>query len=299
MTILNNIGNTPLLKVDGIYCKCEYLNPSGSVKDRIAKYFIEKAEKKGLLKKGYSIVEASTGNTGTALSMVGTVKGYKVIIYIPKGLSQERYKMMNAFGAEVRLVPENRMDLAQEKATELGKKKGYFHANQFANPWNAEEHEKFTAKEIIKQVKGKKIDAIVTGIGSGGTLIGLAKAFKRLNPKVRVFGVEPVKCSLTYENIHNLPKVCKPHHIEGIADGFVPPIIYKNMRLIDDIVRISSNDAIKEAKRIAKDYGCFVGVCSGANLLAAKKIKEKLNLKTVVTVFTDEGEKYLSEKWFV
>ena len=298
MTILKQIGNTPLLNIEEIHCKAEFLNPSGSVKDRIAKYFVEKAEKTKQLRKGYTIVEASTGNTGTALSIVGTIKGYKVIIYIPKGLSKERYQMMKKFGATIRHTPKGDVHGALGKAIALGKKKKYFHPNQFANPWNVEEHQKNMGQEILKQIKNKKIDAIITGVGSGGTLIGLAKAFKKYNPKLKVFGVEPLECAMTYEHLHNLKKVCHPHKIEGIADGFVPKIIFDNIKLVDDIVRIPSSKAIKEAKRIAKEHGCFVGICSGANLLAAKEIKKKYKLKNVVTVFTDEGEKYLSEKWF-
>jgi cysteine synthase len=298
-TILDAIGETPLLTIDGIRVKCEYLNPSGSVKDRLAKYFVEKAEKAGLLKKGYTIVEASTGNTGTAISMVGAVRGYKVTIFIPEGLSEERYKMMRAFGAEVRMVPPGRTDLALQRAIALGKRKGHFHPNQFANPWNVEEHDKHLGGEILRALGRRRIDAVVAAIGSGGTLIGLARAFRRVNPKVRVLGVEPTRCALTYEHLHNLPGVCRPHRIEGIADGFVPPIIYDNIDLIDEVIRIEDGDAIEEAKRIAKVYGCFVGVSSGANLLAARRLKgASPTLRNVVTLFPDEGEKYLSEKWF-
>jgi cysteine synthase A len=298
-TILDCIGNTPLIDIEGIYVKCEYLNPSGSLKDRIAKYFVEKAEEKGLLKKGYTIVEASTGNTGTALSMVGAIKGYKVIIYIPRGLTRERYEMMKFFGAEVRFVPENRTDIALKKAVALGKRRGYFHPNQFANPWNAEEHERYMGQEIIKQLKGKKIDAVVAGIGSGGTTIGLTRAFRKYNKNLLTYGVEPVECAMTYEHIHNMRAVCKPHRIEGIADGFIPPIVHKNLGMISNIIRIPSDDAVNEAKRLAKEHGCFVGVCSGANFLAAKIVRDRNpKLKTIVTLFTDEGEKYISEKWF-
>jgi cysteine synthase A len=298
MSILDFIGNTPLIEIDGIYVKLEYLNPSGSVKDRIAKYIVEKAEQTGKLKKGYTIVEASTGNTGTALSLVGAVKGYKVIIYIARGLTEERYKMMRAFGAELRFVPKDRTDMAVQKAAALGRKPKFYHTNQFANAWNAEEHQNYMGQEILRQLKGKKIDAVVTGIGSGGTIIGLARALKRKNPRLKVYGVEPAKCALTYEHLHNMRSVCRPHKIEGIADGFVPPLVYKNFHLIDGIIRIDDRAAIKEAKRIARVHGCFVGVCSGANLLAARKIKKEKKFSTVVTLFTDEGEKYLSEKWF-
>jgi len=296
--ILDAVGNTPLLEMEGIFVKAEYLNPSGSVKDRIALYFVEQAEKRGLLKKGSTIVEASTGNTGTALSLVGAAKGYHVVVYMAKGLTKERYQMMKAFGAEVRFVPKSRMDLAVQKAAALGKKKGYFHTNQFANPWNAEEHEKFMGREIVQQLGRRRVDAVVAGIGTGGTIIGLTRAFRKVNPTVRAYGVEPAACALTYDHLHTIPGICRPHQIEGIADGFVPPLVHRNMHILTDIIKIPSTSAIRETKRIAKQYGCFVGVCSGANLLAAKMVKGRYGLKTVVTVFTDEGEKYLSEPWF-
>jgi len=297
--ILDYIGNTPLLNMEGTYGKCEFFNPSGSVKDRIAKYFVEKAEKVGLLKDGYTIVEASTGNTGIALSMVGTIKGYKVIIYIPHGLTKERYQIIRLFGAELRLVDKDRTDIAVKKAIEMGKKHGYFHINQFKTEWNVEEHQNFMGQEIIKQLNGKKIDAIVAGIGTGGTLIGLAKAFKKNNPELKVYGMEPEECALTYSLIHNLPQICKPHKIEGIGDGFVPDIIKRDIKIIDDVIKIKSSDAIEEAKRIVKQYGCFVGICSGANLLAAKQVKkENPDLKTIVTILTDRSGRYLSENLF-
>lgn len=298
-SILDSIGCTPLLEIEGIQVKCEYLNPSGSIKDRIARYMVERAEEKGLLVKGGTIVEASTGNTGTALAMIGAERGYKVVIYIARGLSRERYSMIQAFGAEVRLVPEGRMDLARAYAIELGKQPGCYHPDQFANAWNPEEYERVTGPEILEQLGGKPVDAIVTGIGTGGTLIGLARAFKRRNPRLCVYGVEPLPCALVYDHIHNQPAICKPHRIEGIGDGFFPPLVHDNLTLIDDVLRIESSAAIAEAKRLAREYGCFVGVCSGANVLAAKQIKTKLGLDTVVTLFTDEGEKYLSEDWFV
>jgi len=298
-SITEAIGNTPLIKIEDIYVKCEFLNPSGSIKDRIAKYFIDKAEQTGQLKRGYTIVEASTGNTGTALAMVGAAKGYRVVIYIARGLSRERYRMIRAFGAEIRLVPGNRTDIAVQKARKLGTREGYYHPDQFSNPWNVEEHEKFTGREILRQLKGTKIDAVVAGIGSGGTLIGLGRAFKQHYPGIKIFGVEPIECAMTYEHLHNMRGECRPHRIEGIADGFVPHIIDENKNILSGIIRISSSDAIQETRRIARVYSCFVGICSGANLLAAKQVTARnRKLKTVVTLFTDEGEKYLSEKWF-
>ncbi|KYG00876.1 hypothetical protein BE21_56970 [Sorangium cellulosum] len=298
-TILDAIGKTPLLTLDGIHVKCEFRSPSGSIKDRLAKYVIEKAEETGLLKKGATIVEASSGNTGTAVAMVGAVKGYEVTIFIPEGLSAERYKMMRAFGADVRTVPRDRMDIAVQSASALGKERGHFHVNQFASPWNAEDHEKHLGGEILRAFGRRRIDAVVAAIGSGGTLIGLARAFRRVNPEVKVFGVEPPRCALVHGRLHDRPEVCEPHRIEGIADGFVPPLVEDNIELIDDVLLVEDEDAIEEARRIARVHGCFVGVSSGANLLAARRVKEERpELRNVVTLFPDEGEKYLSEPWF-
>ena len=149
------------------------------------------------------------------------------------------------------------------------------------------------------QLGNKKIDAVINGIGTGGTIIGLGKAFKKINKNCKAFGVEPLACALTYETKHDMPKICKSHRIEGIGDTFVTPIVKENINILDEIIKIRSSDAISEAKRIAKVFGCFVGVSSGANLLAAKQIKQRYpELNTIVTILCDEGEKYLSEKWF-
>jgi len=187
-----------------------------------------------------------------------------------------------------------------QKARALANKLGYCHPDQFFNPWNVEEHENFTAQEIIRQLDGKRIDAVVAGIGSGGTIVGLGRAFRKHNPALQIFGVEPVECTMTYENLHNMREDRQPHRIEGIADGFVPKIVFDNIKLLTGINKIDSSEAIQEAQRIAREHSCFVGICSGANFLAAKKVRaDNSQLHTIVTVFTDEGEKYLSEKWFV
>jgi cysteine synthase A len=207
--------------------------------------------------------------------------------------------MMRAFGATLRTVPPNRTDLAVKKAIALGKKKGYFHTNQFANPWNIQGHDKHLGQETLADLGRRKIDAVVAAIGTGGTLLGLAKAFKRVNPKTLAFGVEPTKCALTYEHMHNLRESCVPHRIEGIGDGFLPPLVHESFGLVDDVIRVSDAESIEEAKRIARIHGCFVGVSSGANFLAAKLLQQRdPTLKNIVTLFPDEGEKYLSEAWF-
>ena len=299
-TVLDTIGNTPLLSLEGVYTKLEYLNPSGSIKDRIAKFIVTKAEKNGKLKKGYTIIEATSGNTGNALSLVGAVKGYKVIVVMPKGLTLERSKIMKAYGAKVIYVKKDCFSCAMKKVESLGKKPKTYLPRQFDNEWNIQDHELFLGKEIIKQVK--KVDAFVAGVGTGGTLIGVGRALKKKFPKVKLFAVEPDECAMLAssgigpifgkkKDMHKI--ICKHHDIEGIGDGIIPDIIRRNKKLIDGVVEIKSKDAIKESKRIAKTHGLFVGPSSGANFLAAKKLKKRF--KHVVTVFADEGEKYLSK----
>src|SRR3989344_3626460 len=176
-SILDSIGNTPLINLENIYVKCEYLNPSGSIKDRIAKYIIEKAEKQGLLKKGYTIIEATSGNTGIAFSMVAAIKGYKMIACMPQGLSEERAEIMKAYGADVKYVKEDCFSCAIDFVEKLGKKKKIYLPKQFENPWNVEEHEKHLAEEILDQVK--KDDAFFAGGGTGGNFIGVGKKLKK------------------------------------------------------------------------------------------------------------------------
>ncbi len=297
--ILDSIGNTPLLEIEGIYVKQEQLNPSGSVKDRIARYIIGKAEERGLLKKGYKIIEATSGNTGNSLSLVGAIKGYKVKIVMPKGLSIERSKIMRAYGADIEYVKEDCFGCAIKRVRELGKTPKTYLPKQFENEWNIEEHEKNLGQEIIRQIN--HVDAFVAGVGTGGTLIGVGRALKKKFPEVKLFAIEPDECPVMAEygigpvkNIKEANKiVCKHHRIEGIGDGILPDIIRRNKDMVDGVIEIKSLDAIREAKRISKEYGIFVGPSSGANLLAAKQLKKKY--KNVVTLFPDEGEKYLSE----
>ena len=299
MSILNSIGNTPLVEIEGIKVKLEYLNPSGSVKDRIVKYIVEDAERKGLLKKGYTLVEASTGNTGIATSLVGAVKGYKVHIFIPKGLSRERSQIMKALGAEVTLVKRDCVTCAINNVKELAKRSGFFHINQFENPLNVEENEKVLGKEILEQTD--RVDAFVAGVGSGGTLIGVGKALRKKFPKVKLVALEPTECSLMAAagigklNYKLDQKICKHHGIEGIADGLIPKIIQDNQNLVDEVIRISTQEAIDTCKVLAKK-GYFVGPSSGANILAAKKLKKKY--RNVATLFPDRGDRYLSEDIF-
>jgi cysteine synthase A len=289
-TILDAIGNTPLINIEGIWVKMEYLNPSGSIKARIAKYMIERAEKEGLLKPGDTIVEASSGNTGNAMSMVAAVKGYKMLVVMPSGLSQERVAISKAFGAEVKIVGDFHVNEALEECRRLGKEPGYFAPQQFDNEWNVNENTEWLAQEILAALPSKP-ELVVCGVGTGGTVIGVGKAFKAVNPDCEIYALEPSEsCTIACGEVEK-------HLIEGISDGFVPGIIQRHESEIDGFVHIHSNDSIEEMRRIARTHGIFVGPSSGAHLLAAKKLKEEHNLKTVVTFFCDEGEKYMKDYW--
>jgi cysteine synthase len=290
-SILDAIGDTPLIEVEGVYAKLEFLNPSGSIKARIAKYMIEKAEKEGLLKPKDTIVEATSGNTGNALSMVAAVKGYRMLVVMPKGLSGERVAISRAFGAEVMEVGHFHVNEALEKARELGERPGYFCPQQFENEWNVEENREWLGPEILSQLpEGVVPDALVMGVGTGGTLVGVGQAFREVNPGVRLFAMEPSESSTLL--------CCEigEHLIEGISDGFVPGIFDRHRELVNEVLTVDSEAAVEEMRRLAREHGLFVGPSSGANLIAAKNVREAFpELENVVTLFCDEGEKYISE----
>ncbi len=290
-SILDAIGGTPLIEVEGIYCKLEYLNPSGSIKARIAKYMIERAEDEGLLRRGDTIVEATSGNTGNALAMVAAVKGYRMLVVMPEGMSGERVAISRAFGAEVMEVGHFHVNEALAKAKELGREPGYFCPSQFESEWNVEENRIWLGPEILDQLPGDLVpDAMVMGVGTGGTLIGVGQAFREVNPAVKLFAMEPSESSTI------LCGEIGDHLIEGISDGFIPGIFERHRRLVDTALTVDSEEAVEEMRRLAKQYGLFVGPSSGANLIAAKRVRESYpDLGTVVTLFCDEGEKYISE----
>lgn len=290
-SILDAIGDTPLIEVEGIYCKLEYLNPSGSIKARIAKYMIERAEDEGLLKHGDTIVEATSGNTGNALSMVAAVKGYRMLVVMPEGMSGERVAISRAFGADVMEIGHFHVNEALAKAKELGQEPGYFCPSQFESEWNVEENRTWLGPEILAQLpQGTVPDAVVMGVGTGGTLIGVGQAFREVNPRVKLFAMEPSESSTI------LCGEIGDHLIEGISDGFVPGIFERHRGLVDTALTVDSEEAVAEMRRLAKRHGLFVGPSSGANLIAAKKVRESYpDLETVVTLFCDEGEKYISE----
>ena len=290
-SVLDAIGNTPMLEIEGIYCKLEYLNPSGSIKARIAKYMVERAEREGLLSEGDTIVEATSGNTGNALSMVAAVKGYRMLVVMPEGLSSERVAISRAFGAEILQVGHFHVDEALAKAKELGQQDGYFCPSQFESEWNVEENRVWLGPEILAQLpEGAVPDALIMGVGTGGTLIGVGQAFREVNKDVKLFAMEPtesatIQCGEVGE-----------HLIEGISDGFVPGIFQRHEGLVDTTLTVDSREAVEAMRSLAQRHGLFVGPSSGANLIAARKVREAYpELKTVVTLLCDEGEKYIQD----
>ncbi len=281
------IGKTPMIKVDGILAKLETTNPTGSVKDRMAWHMIKKAEERGELKQGMKIIEVTSGNTGIAFAMISAVKGYRFIAVMPESMSIERRRMMKAFGAEIVLTSAKEdMNGAVKKYNELVKENpNAWLPKQFENSDNPNAHEYGLEKEIVEQTHGK-VDAFVAGIGTGGTLIGVARALKKANPNVKIIGVEPAESAVLNGGKQGL------HKIQGIGEGFIPKLVKENLNLINEVIVVKSEDAITMSKELAKKHGLLVGISSGANFLAAKKLKERF--ENVVTVFPDRGERYLS-----
>lgn len=286
LDILQAIGNTPLFKIDGIYAKAEFLNPSGSIKDRMVAYLIKKAEERGQLKPGQEIIELTSGNTGVALAMISAIKGYRFTAILPEYIDIDKQRIMKIFGANLILTPAQEGFLGAKKRYDeirLERPAAWF-PKQFENSDGVEEHQLGIGREIIRQMNGQ-VDAFVAGVGTGGTLIGVAKALKKVNPNVKIIAVEPAESPVISGGKPGM------HRIEGIGDGFIPKIITDNRNLIDEIILIKSDDAVKMAMELAREHGLLVGIASGANVLAAKKVNEKY--KNVVTVLTDGGERYL------
>ncbi|MBA5851350.1 cysteine synthase A [Clostridium sp. cel8] len=297
--IFNNaidlIGNTPLLKLNNlkiegaadVYLKLEKYNPGGSIKDRAALGMIEKAEKKGLLKKGDTIVEPTSGNMGIALSMIGKLKGYKVIIVMPETMSAERRSTIKAYGAELILTDGSKgMKGAIEKAYEIAKdKEGFYIPQQFINEANPQKHYETTAEEILEDLDN--IGAFVAGVGTGGTLIGVGENLKNHNKNIEVVAVEPANSPVLSGGQTGA------HKIQGIGAGFVPDIYKKEV--VDKIITVTDEDAFKYARLVAREEGVLIGISSGANVYAALQLAKEIGSgKSVVTVAPDGGEKYLS-----
>lgn len=296
MTINQNakhlIGNTPLLKLnslkkDGradIYVKVEKNNVAGSIKDRIALYMIEEAEKSGELKKGDTIVEPTSGNTGVALAALAAAKGYKCILTMPSSMSIERSKLAEAYGAEVIRTTENALQGAVDKAKELAKKDGYFMPDQFSNPANIKAHYETTGIEILNEITP---DAFIAGVGTGGTVTGVGKRLKENNENVKIYAIEPAESPLLSGG------KASGHKIQGIGGNFVPKNL--NFDLVDGIVDVKGDDAIEMSRNLAKNEALAVGISSGANVVGAIQIADELGEgKLVVTVLPDTGERYLS-----
>lgn len=288
-SVLDGIGGTPLVRVDGVWAKCEFLNPSGSVKARIAKHMVERAEEEGLLSPGDTIVEASSGNTGNALAMVAAVRGYRMLVVMPRGMSSERLAISRAFGAEVLEAGDFHVNEALERAAEIGSRDGYFCPSQFESEWNVEENRVWLGPEILSDLPpGESPDALVVGVGTGGTLVGVGQAFRKANPEAMLFGVEPDEsCTLLCGEIGK-------HLVEGISDGFVPGIFERYGGMVDGVLPVSSEESVAEARRLATGHGLFVGPSSGSHMVAARRVREEYGLRNVVTVLCDEGEKYLA-----
>lgn len=290
-SILDAIGDTPLLEIDGVFAKCEFVNPSGSIKARIAHYIVERAENAGLLKPGDTIVEATSGNTGNAFSMVAAVKGYRMLVVMPEGLSSERVAISRAYGAEVLFCGTFHVNDALARARELGRQPGFFFPGQFESEWNVDENRELLGPEILAQLpQGRVPDAFVHGVGTGGTLIGVGQALRKANPQVRLFAMEPS------ESRTILCGEVALHQIEGISDGFIPGIFARHRELVGDTISVSSDDAVAEMRKLARSRGLLCGPSSGAHLLAARRIRARYpELETVITVLDDEGEKYLHD----
>jgi len=234
-SVLDAIGNTPLIKIENVYAKLESVNPSGSLKDRVALTIIEAAEREGKLKKGYTIIEASSGNTGISLAMVAAVKGYKMIVVMPENMSEERRQMMKAFGAELVLTSKSgSLKECIEKAEEIAQRPKTFIARQFSNPNNIKAQEK-TGKEILREIG--PADAVVAGVGTGGTLMGISNVMKKVNPGLKVIAVEPEEAALMFGGSDVR---IKEHKIQGIGDGFIPKLI--DMNKVDRAITVGSDE---------------------------------------------------------
>lgn len=293
MKVYNNvidlIGKTPLVKYnENIYLKLEFLNPSHSVKDRASYYMLKDAKESGKINDNTVIIEPTSGNTGIGLAMCCAVMGLKIIIVMPENMSEERKKLIKGYGAELVLTPKEKgMQGAVEKAKELAKEyTNSFIPMQFSNMSNPKAHIETTSKEILEDTDGK-VDIIVAGIGTGGTAIGIKKG---LGDKAKVYGVEPFESPLITNG------VAGPHKIQGIGANFITDI-YKSGEL-DGVITVKGDDAIKEARDLAKTKGIMCGISSGANLYAAKELAKQNPDKLIVTIMCDFGERYLSTELF-
>ncbi|MBN1673052.1 MAG: cysteine synthase A [Kiritimatiellae bacterium] len=291
--ILNTIGNTPMLELARlsdvpIFAKAEYMNPGGSIKDRVARYLIEQAEKDGSLKPGMTILEATSGNTGIGVTFVGVHKGYRVVIVMPDDMSEERRKIIRAFGAELVSTPAEKSITGSLEKCEalLTADPNTWMVRQFTNPKNPEIHYLTTGPEIWRQMEGD-VAAFVAGVGSGGTLGGVGRFLKERDPNILAVAVEPANAAALLGHEPGL------HKIQGIGDGFIPPVL--DTALIDEVLTVTDDQAIETARKLASAEGALVGTSAGANVWSALELAKRLGKgKNVVTVLPDRAERYFS-----
>jgi len=290
-SVLDIVGITPLVRLTklssgNVFAKAEFLNPGGSIKDRVAKHIIEAAEKEGKLKPGMVIIEATSGNTGIGLSLVGVQKGYRVICVMPENMSEERKKIIRAFGGEIIFTPaEESLPGSLKRMQEITQTEPdkYFVANQFVNPHNPEVHYQKTGPEIWNDLNGE-VDVFVAGVGSGGSLQGIGTFLKERKPAVKIVAVEPKNSAALLGREPGL------HQIQGIGDGFVPDVL--NINLVDMVFTVSDEEAIETTRRLSQEEGLLVGTSSGANVFAALHMDNGRN--RVVTILPDRAERYFS-----
>ncbi len=297
------VGNTPIMQLPHIeqarglqakvFAKLEYFNPAGSVKDRVARAIIDDAESKGLLKRGATIIEATSGNTGIGLACVGCARGYKVVIVMPETMSVERRKLMLAYGASLVLTDGAKgMQGAIDKANELHKQiEGSILAGQFVNPANPKAHYDTTAPEIWRDMDGK-VDVFVAGVGTGGTISGVGRYLKEKNPDVKIVAVEPLSSPVLSKGVSGA------HKIQGIGAGFVPKVL--DTSVYDEVIAVSDEDAFAAAREAGKSEGVLVGISSGAALFGALQVAQRPEYagKSIVVLFPDTGDRYLSTTLF-
>lgn len=293
--MIKNIGDTPMVKIkykykdkiNFIYAKLEYYNLTGSIKDRVAYYIIKNAKDIGILKENMPIIEATSGNTGIALAALGAYYKHPVYIFMPDWVSNERVKIIESYNAKVTLISRQQGGFKKciEEAQKLAKQINGFLANQFSNQDNILAHYETTGQEIVNQLS-EEVGGFVSGVGTGGTLMGIGKKLKKVNKDILITAIEPDKMPIISAN-----KIIANHKIEGIGDDFVPDLIDKN--LIDKVYLVNDDDAINMARKLSKELGIGVGISSGANLLGCVLLQENMK-KPVVTVFPDDNKKYLS-----